>query len=90
MQLEIFLGLRFSPFTFILPLTLVCKEHLGEWRHSDQEVQHCAAVGVVRAIVVRLDRRHGVILTNAFLVFLLQVLHNTHTHTMCFLKHLNI
>lgn len=28
-------------------LTLVGEEHLGEGRHSDQEVQHGAAVGVV-------------------------------------------
>lgn len=47
MQLEIFLGLRVSSLTFLVQLTLVCKEHLGERRHSDQEVQHCAAVRVV-------------------------------------------
>lgn len=64
-------------------LTLVCEEHLGERRHSDQEVQHSAAVGVVRAVVVRLDGRHGVVLTNALLVLLFEVLHNNHTMT-CF------
>ena len=52
-------------------LTLVCQEHLGERRHSDQEVQHSAAVGVVWAVVVRLHWRHGVILTNTLFVLLL-------------------
>ena len=62
-------------------LTLVRQEHLGERRHSDQEVQHGATVGVVWAVVVRLDGRHGVVLTDTLLVLLLKVLHNTHTHT---------
>ena len=35
-------------------LTLKSKKHLSEWRQSDQEVQHYATVGVVRAIVVGL------------------------------------
>lgn len=55
-------------------LTLVREEHLGERRHPDQEVQHGAAVGVVRAVVVRLYGGHGVVLTYALPVLLLQVL----------------
>lgn len=60
--------------TFPPSLTLVCEEHLGERRHPDQEVQHGAAVGVVRAVVVRLHGGHGVVLTYALPVLLLQVL----------------
>lgn len=63
-------------------LTLVREEHLGERRHSDQEVQHGAAVGVVWAVVVRLDGRHGVVLANALLVLLLEVLLNKHRHVL--------
>lgn len=59
-------------------LTLVSQEHLGERRHSDQEVQHGAAVGVMRAVVVRLDGGHGVIFSNALFVLFLQILHDKH------------
>lgn len=59
--------------------TLVGEEHLGERRHSDQEVQDGAAVGVVRAVVIGLDGRHGVVLADALLVLIFQVLHRKHT-----------
>lgn len=62
----------------MLRLTLIGEKHLCERRHSNQEVQHSAAVGVVGAVVVRLDGRHGVVLTDALLVLLLQVLHEEH------------
>lgn len=55
---------------------MVSQEHLCKRRHSDQEVQHGAAVGIVGAVVVGLDGRHWVIFTNALLVFLLQILHD--------------
>lgn len=56
--------------------TLVSQEHLCEGRHSDQEVQHGATVGIVGAVMVGLDGRHWVIFTDALLVFLLQILHH--------------
>lgn len=56
---------------------MVSQEHLGERRHSDQEVEHGAAIGIVGAIVVGLDGRHRVIFTNALPVFLLQILQDS-------------
>lgn len=53
---------------------MVSQEHLCERRHSDQEVQHGAAVGVVGAVMVGLDRRHGVVFADALPVLLLQIL----------------
>lgn len=60
---------------------MICEEHLGERRHPDQKVQHGAAVGVVGAVVVRLHRRHGVVLAYALPVLLLQVLHSKKKQT---------
>lgn len=40
-------------------------------------MEHGAAVGVVRAVVVGLDRRHGVVFTDALLELVLEVLQQT-------------
>lgn len=67
---------------------MIGQKHLGEGRQPDQEVQHGAAVGVVRAVVIRLDGRHGVVLSLALLKLLFQILWRasivsyTYTHLM--------
>lgn len=71
----------------MLRLTLIGEKHLCERGHSNQEVQHSAAVGVVGAVVVRLDGRHGVVLTDALLVLLLQVLHEEHVSVFLFMEY---
>lgn len=58
-------------------LTLIGQEHPGEGRHPDQEVEHCAAVGVVGAVVVGLHGGQGVVLTGSLAVLFLQVLKGT-------------
>lgn len=63
-------------------ITLVGQEHLGEWGHPDEEVEDCAAVGVVGAVVVGLHWGHGVVLTCTLPVLLLQVLQNAHRHRL--------
>ncbi len=59
---------------FKFKLTLIGQKHLGERRQPDEEVQDGAAVGVVRAVVIGLDGGHGVVLSLAFLILLLQIL----------------
>ena len=53
--------------------------HLCERRHSDQEMKHSAAVGVVGAVVVGLHWGHRVVFPGSFAVLLLQVLKDTGT-----------
>lgn len=58
-------------------LILIGQKHPGEGWHPDQEVQHCAAVGVVGAVVVRLHGGQWVVLSGPFAVLFLQVLKDT-------------
>lgn len=62
-------------FFFIkVELTLIGQKHLGEGRQPDKEVKDSAAVGVVRAVVIRLDRWHGVVFSLSLLILLFQIL----------------